>query len=275
MNRAPTINEKPHWSEGRIWKRLGLICGLIALAIIYLPILWLVVMSFSMEPLSGFPGPFTLQYYHELASEAGWITPLVNSLLIAIGIAVISMIAATVVARAVPRLARGQLAIVGVMLLPMMIPGVVVGTALFLYLRVFLGLKMGLWSLFLGHFVWAFPFAFLCVLIVSLRFDKRLLDAAADLGSGPVQRFWQVELPMLKDGIIAGGLFTFLLSFNEIARSIYLKGKTETLPIYLWQQAASHSSHVSLIYPLNVLILVASTAIVAVAFWFLFGRAED
>ncbi|MBB4304587.1 ABC-type spermidine/putrescine transport system permease subunit II [Rhodobium orientis] len=274
MTRRPGINLIPHWSERHSWKRLGLVAGVIALAIIYLPILWLVVMSFSAEPLSGFPGPFTLEYYRELMAQPDWIGPLLNSLAIAAGVSVVAMVTATVVGRAIPRIGRGRFGIVGIMLLPMMIPGVVIGTALFLYFRVALDMKMGLWSLFLGHFVWAYPFAFLSVLIVALRFDKVLLDAAADLGSGPIERFWRIELPLIKDGVIAGGLFSFLLSFNEIARSIYLKGRTETLPIYLWQQAASHSSHISLIFPLNVLILLASILIVSLAFWVLFGRAK-
>lgn len=274
-SRARTVELVPHWSERHGWKRLGAWAGGIALAIVYAPILWLVVMSVSEDPLSGFPGPVTFTYYRQLLGNADWIGPLLNSLGIAAGVALVSMVASTLVGRAIPRIRRGQISIVGVMLLPLMIPGVVVGTALFLYFRVGLDLKLGLWSLFIGHLIWAFPFAFLSVLIVALRFDTRLLDAAADLGSGPVQRFWRVEFPQLRDGVVAGGLFAFLLSFNEIARSVYLKGKTETLPIYLWQQAASHSSHVPLIYPLNVLILLVSSALVAVAFWFLFGRSKQ
>ncbi|MCA0042499.1 ABC transporter permease [Celeribacter litoreus] len=273
-NRQPTINPIPHWSEKHGWRRLGAVTGFIALSFIFAPILWLVVMSVSEDPLSGFPGPFTLTYYGQLLEQTGWVDPLLNSVAIALGVAVVSMIASTLIGRAIPRIRRGQFTLTGVMLLPMMIPGVVIGTALFLYFRVGLDMKLGLWSLFLGHLIWAFPFSFLSVLIVALRFDVRLLDAAADLGSGPLERFWRVELPQLKDGIISGGLFAFLLSFNEIARSIYLRGKTETLPIYLWQQAASHSSHVPLIYPLNVLILIVSSALVALAFWVLFGRTK-
>lgn len=273
--RQPTVNPIPHWSERNGWRRLGAFTGILALSFIFAPILWLVVMSFSEDPLSGFPGPFTITYYRELLVQSGWVAPLLKSLGIAAAVSVVSMVASTLIGRAIPRIRRGKVALTGIVLLPMMIPGVVIGTALFLYFRVGLDVKLGLWSLFLGHLIWALPFSFLSVLIVALRFDVRLLDAASDLGSGPFERFWRVELPLLKDGIISGGLFAFLLSFNEIARSIYLKGKTETLPIYLWQQAASHSSHVPLIYPLNVLILVASSAIVALAFWVLFGRNKQ
>ncbi|MDO6721646.1 ABC transporter permease [Celeribacter halophilus] len=274
-HRQPTVNPIPHWSERHGWRSLGAFTGVLALSFIFAPILWLVVMSFSEDPLSGFPGPFTITYYRELLDQTGWVAPLLKSLGIAAAVSVVSMVASTLIGRAIPRIRRGKVALTGIVLLPMMIPGVVIGTALFLYFRVGLDVKLGLWSLFLGHLIWALPFSFLSVLIVALRFDVRLLDAASDLGSGPFERFWRVELPLLKDGIISGGLFAFLLSFNEIARSIYLKGKTETLPIYLWQQAASHSSHVPLIYPLNVLILIASSAIVALAFWVLFGRNKQ
>ncbi len=266
---------RPHWSEARFWVRLGPVLGILALAWIYLPILWLVIMSVSAEPLGGFPGPFTAEHYAELFAHTAWAVPLARSLGLAVLVAVVSMVCATIIGRAIPRVRSGRLTMLGMVLLPLMIPGVVIGTALFLYLRVVLGFKLGLWSLFAGHFIWAFPFSLLAVLVVSLRFDTRLLDAAADLGSGPWQRFWQVEFPLLKDGIVAGGLFAFLLSFNEIARSIYLKGKIETLPIYLWQQAASHSSTVPLIFPLNVILLVASALLVAVAFRMLFHAVSD
>ena len=273
MSTAPPI--KRHWSEARIWFKIGPVFGILALAWIYLPILWLIIMSASAEPLSGFPGPFTAEHYVQLFGHPAWFVPLLRSLGLALLVAVVSMICATVIGRAIPRIRSGQLSVLGAVLLPLMVPGVVIGTALFLYLRVVLGFKFGLWSLFAGHFIWAFPFSLLAVLVVSLRFDTRLLDAAADLGSGPWQRFWQIEFPLLRDGIVAGGLFAFLLSFNEIARSIYLKGKIETLPIYLWQQAASHSSTVPLIFPLNVVILIASAFLVGVAFWLLFHATQD
>lgn len=262
------------WSEHSAWMRLGVISGIVALLIIYLPLLWLVVMSLSAEPLSGFPGPYTLRWYQDLAANSNWQAPLSLSLAIATLVALSSMVIAALVGRAIPRLLHGRNTLLASTLLPLMVPGVVVGTALFLYFRVLFGLKLGFWSLVIGHFVWSFPFTLLAVLVVSLRFDARLLDVAADLGASRLRRFLDIEFPLLRDGIVAGGLFAFLLSFNEIARSVFLRGREETLPIYLWQQAASHSSSVPLIYALNVIILAASTALVGVAFWLLFARKK-
>ncbi|MCB1446523.1 MAG: ABC transporter permease [Rhizobiaceae bacterium] len=270
------MREKPKrtWSEHPAWMRLGVASGIAALLIIYLPLLWLVVMSVSAEPLSGFPGPYTLRWYEALSGNGNWLAPLGLSLGIAALVAVVCMLTAALVGRAIPRLLRGRNVLLASTLLPLMVPGVVVGTALFLYFRVLFGLKLGFWSLVIGHFVWSFPFTLLAVLVVSLRFDTRLLDVAADLGAGRLRRFVDIEFPLLRDGIVAGGLFAFLLSFNEIARSVFLRGREETLPIYLWQQAASHSSSVPLIYALNVIILAASTALVGVAFWLLFARRK-
>jgi len=274
MSKALPLNYTPTISEWPIWKKLGALTGILALVGIYAPILWLMVMSVSGEPLSGIPGDFTGQWYNALATNTNWLWPLWLSVLLGIAVALTCMVCATLVGRAIPRIRHGKGAILAVTLLPLMIPGVVVGTALFLYLRVLLGLKMGMWSLFAGHLVWSFPFALLAVLVVALRFDTRLLESGADLGANAWQRFRGIEFPLLKDGIISGGLFAFLLSFNEIARSIYLRGRIETLPIYLWQQASTKTSNVPLIYSLNVIILIVSTVIVGIAFWLLFGRRD-
>jgi putative spermidine/putrescine transport system permease protein/spermidine/putrescine transport system permease protein len=272
MTAVPKPFFRRTWSEHPLWHGLGAGSGIVALLIIYLPVLWLAVMSFSAEPLSGFPGPFTTRWYDQLAGNSNWSKPLGLSFAVAALVAILCMMCAGLVGRAIPRLRRGRNAVVALTLLPLMVPGVVVGTALFLYFRVLLGLKLGFWSLVVGHFVWSFPFALLAVLVVALRFDNRLLEVGADLGAGRLRRFFDIELPLLKDGIVAGGLFAFLLSFNEIARSIYLRGREETLPVYLWQQASAHSSNVPLIYALNVIILVVSAIVVGVAFRLLFAR---
>ena len=155
---------------------------------------------------------------------------------------------------------------------PLFVPGVVMGTALFMYFRSLMGFKLGLWSLVVGHFVWAFPFSLLAVVVMASRFDTRLVDAAADLGATPWQRFWHIEFPALMPGIVAAGLFGFLLSFNELSRSIFLHGRVTTLSLYAWAQASSHTTKVPLIYSLNTLVLLVSLVLVCGAFWLLFGR---
>lgn len=149
------------------------------------------------------------------------------------------------------------------------------GVGLFIYYRVALELRMGAWAVIIGHFAWAFPFALLALLISTARFDTRLREAAGDLGASPWRAFLDVELPLIRPGLVAAALFGFLLSFNELSRSILLRGSTTTLPLYEWAQASAHTSNVPLVFSLSTLVLAASLLLVCTAFWLLFGRDEQ
>ncbi len=253
------------------WGRLPAVPGYCLIAVLYAPIVWLAVMSVSAEPLSGIPGPFTDEWYRSLFRSTQWVDPLGMSIGVGLTVGLACTVAATLVGRSLPRVRRRG-TVLACAVLPLFVPGVVMGTALFMYFRSLMGLKLGLWSLVVGHFVWAFPFSLLAVVVMASRFDTRLVDAAADLGATPWQRFRHIELPALMPGIVAAGLFGFLLSFNELSRSIFLHGRVTTLSLYAWAQASSHTTKVPLIYALNTLVLLVSLVLVCSAFWLLFGR---
>jgi ABC-type spermidine/putrescine transport system permease subunit II len=134
---------------------------------------------------------------------------------------------------------------------------------------------MGMWSLVLSHFIWAFPFALIGMLVVSLRFDGRLLEAAADLGASPWRRFWDIERPLLAPGIVTAGMFGFLLSLTELPRSIFVAGRSQTLPLFTWAEATSRGSHIPLIYCLNTLIALVSVALSVLAVRLLVRRGAE
>lgn len=142
-----------------------------------------------------------------------------------------------------------------------------------LFYRGILGIRAGYWSVYLAHLVWALPFALLCVLIVAFRFDYRLLEAGKDLGASAYRRFMDIELPLMMPGVSASLFFSFLLSFNELPRTLYARGSVITLPYYLWTSASSHSSQVALVYALSALITVASFVLTLIAMRIL-TRAE-
>ena len=95
------------------------------------------------------------------------------------------------------------------------------------------------------------------------------------LGANPWQRFWQIELPILRPGIVSAGIFGFLLSFNELPRSIYLRGVATTLPLFEWAQAASQTSSIPYLFALSTVILSVSLPLIGVVTWALFRRAEE
>ena len=130
------------------------------LVLSYFPLLGLAVLSFSDQPMSGLPYPFTLAWYRHLLEDTRWVGPVRTSFVISTAVGVAAMLLATMIGRTIPRLHRSG-AVLSAFILPLFVPGVAMGVALFLYYRGLLDLRLGLWSLFLGQFVWAFPFCLL------------------------------------------------------------------------------------------------------------------
>ncbi len=264
------------------WRRLGRskgwsvaaqAAGYFAIVMIYVPVVWLAVMSISENPLSGIPYPLVLTHYRALVSDPRWLAPLSSSLWLSFLVAVVCMIITPMVGRSITRMKRPG-GVLLVTLLPLFVPGLTMGAALFIFLRTLLGLTLGLWSIFLAQLIWALPFAMLLVLVVGSRFDTRLLEAAEDLGASPWQRFWDIEMPLLRPGIFGAGIFGFMLSFNELLRSLFLRGVETTMPIYNWVMAASQQSQVPIIFALATIILLVTLPVMGFFFWFLFVKLD-
>ena len=258
-------------SYSPVWKHLGKWLGLVMLGLIYFPLLWLVLLSISLDPLSGIPGPFSLEHYRALFETSAWHMPMVASVIIGLLVGFISAVTATVIGRVVPRMARpGPILLVFV--LPLFVPGMSMGAALFIFSQSVLGLDLGFWSIAVGHYVWALPFALLIVLVVTLRFDRTLIEAGRDLGASDWQVFRDIEFPILMPGIASAGIFGFLMSFNEVMRTIFLRGTAETMPIWNWVQAAAQQSQVPIIFSLSSIVLLLTLPLLSGMFWLLFVR---
>lgn len=255
------------------WARFAKLCGYCALVLTYFPLFWLALMSVSEKPLSGLPFPLSFEHYRALASEPRWIEPFLSSIAIGLAVSVVCMIVATAVGRAIPNSRRpGALVLFSV--IPLFVPGMSMGAALFIFFRSFLDLKLGYWAVFLGHVVWALPFSLLMVLVIAVRFDYRLLEAAEDLGASAWRRFVDIEFPILRPGIVGAGLFGFLLSFNEILRSTFLRGVEATMPVWNWMMAASQQSQVPVIFSLSTIVLVFTLPLLGGFFWILFVKLD-
>src|SRR5690606_16945332 len=105
-----------------------------------------------------------------------------------------------------------------------------------------------------------------------IRFDVRLIQAAQDLGAKPLRCFFDIELPLLMPGISGAGIFSFLLSFNELLRSTFLRGNETTMPVYNWAMASAQQSQVPIVFSLSTLILAVTLPIMGALFFMLFAR---
>ena len=104
------------------------------------------------------------------------------------------------------------------------------------------------------------------MLVVAGRFDRRLLESAADLGAGAWRRFRDIEMPLLFPGILSAGLLR-LPAVAERAAAQHLPARRHRprLPLFQWAEASSHTTMVPLIYGLSTLITLASLVLTVVA----------
>ena len=292
MNSAPDTIGKfrlPFWQRivDSTPRRISTFLGYGVLFILYFPIVMLMILSFSGQPLTGIPGEWTITWYEDviladIAKRDGEAygsnfrvgDPLLLSVMLAFITGAACVIAVLIVGPVLPRIKWRGPFLLG-FLMPLMIPGIVGGVGLFMWYRLVIHVKMGIWSLVVAHFVWAFPFALLAMLVVASRFDTRLMEAAEDLGARAWQRFWHIEIPILKPGIYAAGFFGFLLSFNELPFSIFMRSGQDTLPLYLWIQSGAHNTTVPLIYAMSTIVTIGSILLTFLAIKLAFGGGQN
>jgi putative spermidine/putrescine transport system permease protein len=229
------------------------------------PIAIVVVFAVNPTPYISFPPVgFTLVWFAKFFANPDFINALWLSLKVAAAVLVLSMLIGATAALA---LARGNLPgarlVTALFMSPLMLPAMLTGLALFqLYLLA--GIGRPVWGLVMGHTVLAVPYVIRTTLAVLHNFDRRLEEAAAALGANPVRVFFEVTLPLIRPGVIAGGIFAFIVSFDQFPVSLFLVvPKGETLPVVLFNYmkfdldgAIAAASMVSIALALTVVILL-------------------
>ena len=118
---------------------------------------------------------------------------------------------------------------------PMVLPSLALGLALLMMFSVS-GVRLSLWTLSLGHTVICIPFVIRMVSASVQEMNPALLDSSASLGAGTVFTFFNVTLPLIKRGVLAGAFVAFMASFDNVPVSLFLAdARNEVLPIHLWQ----------------------------------------
>jgi spermidine/putrescine transport system permease protein len=207
----------------------------LAVAFIYVPPLYLLLLSFNpgLLPTVPAPGEVSLKWYVALAGEQRMLHGLRESVLVGLATAAIATLIALPAALAYLEFPRGRTLWFNFVLFSMFVPGVVQGLSLSVIFRV-IGIKPSMLTIVAGHLLWALPFAFIVILINLSAVGRNLMLAAQDLGASRWQTFRDVTFPLIRPGVIGALLFSFLLSFNEFSRAYYLVGAQDTLPIYMF-----------------------------------------
>jgi spermidine/putrescine transport system permease protein len=225
----------PH---GRLIRWIFRSWGAVILGFLYLPIAFLILFSFEDSKVIGLPWTgFSTRWYEGLPENTQLLSALGNSIQVAIVVAVLATLIGTMAAFPLVRAGLRFPNVVRILVtMPIMLPGILIGIALLIFLTRAFGMQLSLLTVVLGHLVFTTPYV---VLIVGARlqgFDKALEWAAADLGATPARTLRHVILPLIAPAIMAGALISVTLSIDEFICTFFLIGPQLTLPIYIYTQ---------------------------------------
>jgi putative spermidine/putrescine transport system permease protein len=229
------------------------------------PIAIISIFAVNPTPYISFPPVgFTLGWFAKFFANAEFMQALWLSVEVAFSVLILSML---IGASAALALARGDLPgarlLTAFFMSPLMVPAILTGLALF-QIYLLCGIGRPVWGLVMGHTVVTTPYVIRTTLAVLHNFDRRLEEAAAALGARPARVFFEVTLPLIRPGVIAGGIFAFIVSFDQFPVSLFLVvPKGETLPVVLFNYmkfdldgAIAAASMVSIALVLAVVILL-------------------
>ena len=217
---------------------LGLV-GLYMLA----PLLLVIVDSFNASTFGLFPPPgLTGRWYlRALVEVPEFRRGLTNSAIVAAGATLLAVPLGTVAAYGLVRYVfRAREMTRSVLLLPITMPSIVFGVAVFLfYIRV--GLYGTLPGLSLAHALLGLPFVVTVVTANLHTLGREYEEAAMDLGANPLSTFFKVTVPSIRTGLIVSALFAFIISFDQVEVSIFLtRPRVNTLPIEMFIYAENY-----------------------------------
>jgi spermidine/putrescine transport system permease protein len=207
------------------------------LLVLYAPILILPLFAFNDSRVVAFPlKGFTAQWFSEMWEDPNLLTALQNSLIIALSVATISTCLGVFAARASVRYKfPGKAGIVGMILLPMVLPEMIIAMALLVVL-LSIGINLSIWTIILGHVLVCLPFAVTILTSAFQSLDRSLEEAALDLGETPASTFRLIILPLVMPGIMAAFLITFTISIDEFIISNFLGSGEPVLSVYIFGQ---------------------------------------
>jgi spermidine/putrescine transport system permease protein len=218
--------------KGKKMKALSALYLMFIFMCLYIPIMVLIAFSFNESKLNVVWTGFTLKWYVSLIQNQGILEALKNSFIIATLSTVLSVIIGTLAAIGMYRYKfRGKAVLDAVLYLPLVIPEIVMGISLLAFFSL-VNIPLGRVSLVISHVTFSTAYV---VAVVKTRldgFDRRIEEAAMDLGATPLQTFFRVTLPIIMPGVIAGGLLAFTLSLDDVIISFFVAGPgSVTLPL--------------------------------------------
>ena len=204
-------------------------------AFLYLPLIVVVLYSFSATRVNVFPlEGYTVNWYREMANDEEIRSAILLSVRVGLTAAGLAVVLGAMAAFALDRFAfRGKGLVRFLVVLPITLPGIVTAVAMLSFFTL-IGLELSNWTLIIGHATFCITLVMNNVVARLSQLPRHLDEASADLGATPLQTFWRITFPLTLPAILAGAILAFTLSFDEIIVSLFLKGRENTLPLLIW-----------------------------------------
>jgi spermidine/putrescine transport system permease protein len=188
-----------------------------------------------------------------------------NSLVVGVASATLATTLGFAVSLAVIRFRfRGRTPLLGLAVLPLIVPFIVLAVSLFLLFG-FLDVPRSLLTIGAGHVVIALPFATLILLARLTGIDPALEDAAMDLGATYPTTVRRVVLPLLGTSLLSAWLTCFIVSFDEVAIALFLAGGDPTFPVFLYSQLR-FAQRLPILIAMAVMLMVGTITLTVIAF---------
>lgn len=206
----------------------------LAISIIYVPLITVLIDSFRQRDWEG-RSHWTFAGYQQLTANREILEALYRSLLLATSTAFLSTLFGTLAALFLTRTEfPGKKGVEGFLYLPLVMPELVLGLALLIWFM-FLGIPLGFFSVLLAHLAFTLSYVIMTVQARLQLFDRSLEEAARDLGANSWRAFWEVTLPLIRPGILSGGVMAFTLSLDDFLITFFTMGVSqETLPLRIY-----------------------------------------
>jgi spermidine/putrescine transport system permease protein len=202
----------------------------------FTPIVAVIILSFNPQQFGSFPMEgFSFRWYVKLAHNDTILNAFKNSLVLGSLTAVVTTAVGIPAAMAFVRYEfPGKNTLNTLLLSPIMIPEVVLGVALLLFIR-WLQQPKSFALLLIGHVVLTLPYVLLVVQARLVGIKRVYEEAALSLGANPFQTFKEITLPLLAPAILAGMLFSFTISFDDVTATLFwATARSQTVPVKIF-----------------------------------------
>jgi putative spermidine/putrescine transport system permease protein len=208
----------------------------LVLAFLVLPMAVIIATSFTELSYVAFPPEgFTLDWYAVALQKRQFLDSFYLSIEIALVTSVLATLCGTLVALAIVRYRfLGREVFNTFFMSPLIIPTIVIGIALLQFYNQ-IGIGSTAQGLILGHIIITTPYVIRLVMASLTGLDPNIELAARSLGAPPIKAFLKATVPLIRPGILAGSIFAFIMSFENVTVSVFLSTpRMVTLPVRIF-----------------------------------------